>query len=74
MSHEYIIRKNIPLPPESRSRYPFAPMVKGDCFDAPASERAAVTAAMRRFMAEYPTHKFVVRKLDNTTIGCWRVE
>lgn len=70
----YTVVKNLPIPLESRTRYPLASMLKGDAFTAPLSERNSLQSAARRFEKEYTSHKFVVRKIDSTTVGCWRVE
>lgn len=74
MSNNYTVVKNLPIPLETRTRYPLASMLKGDAFTAPLSERSSLHGAVRRFEKEYTSHKFVVRKIDSTTVGCWRVE
>jgi len=73
---KYKIEKDVPIPPQShkaQSKYPFNTMAVGDSFalgDAqPNRVRSAAQAHSKRKGV-----KVVVRKTDDGTYRCWRIE
>ncbi len=60
------------------SKYPLHKMKVGDMFRFPADERRLMTATSayrnRIFKKRGETLRFITRRIDETTAGCWLVD
>ena len=64
------VEKNVPIP----NRYPFDEMQVGDSFVVPPKiARNTVSVAASRY-GEKHQMKFTVRRMDDKTLRCWRIE
>ena len=64
------VEKGMPIP----NRYPFDEMEVGDSFALPPGvARNTVSVAAGRY-GEKHAMKFTVRRMDDKTLRCWRVE
>lgn len=71
---KYILVEGIPCPPPKRpiTLFPFSVMKVGHSFTASTMEYEKLYAAAKRYNLANPGVKLAVRKIDNTTCGCWR--
>jgi hypothetical protein len=64
------VEKGVPLP----ARYPFDEMQIGDSFIVPPElSRNTVSVAAGRYGDKHQM-KFTVRRMDDKTLRCWRIE
>lgn len=66
------INKNIPIP-DTYTRYPFDQLEVGDNFTVSVSKRSSVAARVTR-LNKKGERQYLVRKIDENTLGVWRVE
>lgn len=79
---EYIIEKNIPVPPRAKfrkGRYPFREMEVGDSFTfnleySRENMSLASNAGRSWGKTQTPVKKFIVRKTEDNRIRIWRIE
>jgi len=72
----YEIKSDVPMPRSrggGRSIYPFGEMNIGQHFEAKIQERDRISAACNWYGKHHSGLKFSIRKIDDSTIGCWRV-
>lgn len=70
----YEIIKNMPMP-RKHERYNFSAMEVGDGFVLASSDAARVRCAASAYTKrDNPDWEFSVRRIDDTTHGCWRVK
>ena len=66
------INKNIPIP-DTYTRYPFNQLNIGDNFTVGMVKRSSVAARVSR-LNKQGSRQYLVRKIDENTLGVWRVE
>lgn len=86
--NDYVIEEDVPVPAVLRRRYPFDQMAVGHSFAVSADpedvQELGSTHALRRvrsslsssaasYMKRNPHVNLIVRKVDETTVRCWRV-
>lgn len=73
----YKIEKNVPVTTHSKavrpSQYPFEEMEIGDSFRMPDTKRASVAVLAGRY-GKRVGRKFTVRKQEDGSFRCWRIE
>ena len=78
---EFTIQSGIPMPEGGKHlgrtrKYPWMEMEVGDSFACPEGQHDSVRTAALSWTARHPEDRrvFSVRKLDNGTYRCWRIE
>lgn len=66
------VNTGVPIP-EHYERYPFDQLGVGDSFEFKLSKRSSVQSRVSR-LNQKGERQFIVRKIDDTTGGVWRVD
>lgn len=66
------INTGVPVP-DSYSRYPLDKLNVGDSFEVSLEKRSSLQSSVSR-RHKVSDHRYVVRKIDDTKVGVWRVK
>ncbi|PSH64685.1 hypothetical protein [Phyllobacterium sophorae] len=74
----YEVINDLPIPERIRgsreTKYPFATMNVNAGFKFSADELKRVNAAVNSYKRNHEGQNFTVRRIDENTYGCWRIE
>jgi len=69
----FVIEKNVPIPPPGQTKYPWAEMEVGDSFLVPADKGNSAKTAASHFIRRNPGKKFLSRA-EGDELRIWRVK
>lgn len=73
MSEHYIPKNDMPLPEKHKLRKKKYPHLEiGEYFTVPINERQSLSPWIARNTKKHG-HKYTTRKLDENTVGVWRI-
>lgn len=67
------VDSNVPIPEDTKTKYPWATMGVGDSFLCPFSKRSSVAGAAVRY-GQRTGKKFTIKKMGEDIVRVWRVE
>lgn len=68
------LETNIPIPRDTRQKWPLIDMLPGMSFAFPLTKRANIAVLAYNLTKRFPKRKFTIRKMSPTECRVWRVK